>query len=211
MNNFGILIGIAGGTGTGKTTVAKAITSEFGEREVTLIEQDAFYQDLSHLPLEEREKVNFDHPDAVDFNLMREKIKSLLQGNAIDIPIYDYATHTRTDEFRHIEPHHIIVIEGILSLVDDSLRELMDIKLYIETADDIRIIRRIHRDINERGRTLESVIEQYYHTVRPMHIQFVEPTKRYADIIIPEGGYNKVAIDIIRTKIMSLILEKKNR
>lgn len=207
-NKKTILIGIAGGTGSGKTTVAKAITSEFGKSEVALIEQDAFYRDLKHLPFEERVKVNFDHPDAVDFDLMKFTMRELLMGNPIQIPVYDYTTHTRSQQMKHFEKHHIVVLEGILALLDEELREMMDIKLYVETADDIRVIRRIKRDINKRGRSFESVIKQYYATVRPMHIQFVEPTKKYADIIIPEGGRNVVAVDIIRTKIMSILLQK---
>ncbi len=203
-----ILIGIAGGTGSGKTTVAKAITSEFGKSEVALIEQDAFYRDLKHLPFEERVKVNFDHPDAVDFDLMKATMRKLLSGQPIQIPVYDYTTHTRSQQMRYFEKHHIVVLEGILALLDEELRDMMDIKLYVETADDIRVIRRIKRDINKRGRSFESVIKQYYATVRPMHVQFVEPTKRYADIIIPEGGRNVVAVDIIRTKIMSILLQK---
>ena len=203
-----ILIGIAGGTGSGKTSVAKELTREFRRSEVTLIEQDAFYRDLSHLPIEERQKINFDHPDAVDFELMKDTLERLLRGETVKIPEYDYTTHSRSDTVHEMERHHIIVLEGILCLLDESIRNMMDIKIYVETADDIRIIRRIRRDINERERTLESVIVQYYSTVRPMHKQFVEPTKKYADIIIPEGGRNVVAIDIIRTKINSLLQER---
>ncbi|NQU66754.1 MAG: uridine kinase [Candidatus Marinimicrobia bacterium] len=204
-----ILIGIAGGTGSGKTTVAKALSSEFGGSEVALIEQDSYYRDLAHLNMIERGNVNFDHPDAFDFDMLKSQMKSLICGSAIDVPVYDYSTHTRSGEFRHIEPHHIVILDGILILLDPELRSLMDIKLYVETGDDIRIIRRITRDVKKRGRSLESVIEQYYKTVRPSHQQFVEPTKAYADIIIPEGGKNKVAIDVIRTKIMSLLLGYK--
>ena len=204
-----ILIGIAGGTGSGKTTVAKALSSEFGRPEVALIEQDSYYRDLAHLEMNERAKVNFDHPDAFDFEMLKKQIKSLICGQSVDVPVYDYNTHTRSDEYKHIEPHQIIILDGILILLDPELRSMMDIKLYVETGDDIRIIRRITRDVKKRGRTLESVIEQYYKTVRPSHQQFVEPTKAYADIIIPEGGKNKVAIDVIRTKIMSLLLGYK--
>jgi uridine kinase len=156
--------------------------------------------------LEDRSEANFDHPESVDFQLMREQLTNLLKGNSVEIPVYDFTTHTRKSETRLIEKHHIIIMEGILALFDSDIREMMDIKIYVETDDDIRIIRRIRRDINKRKRTLSSVIDQYYTTVRPMHIQFVEPTKKYADIIIPEGGHNKVGIDILRTKIMSLIL-----
>ena len=210
MDKYAILIGIAGGTGSGKTSIAKAIASDFGKSEVALIEQDSYYKDLSNLTMEERSLVNFDHPDAIDFTLMSAHLKELLAGNMVDVPIYDYITHTRRRESREIEKHHIIILEGILTLLDQTIRNMMDIKIYVETADDIRIIRRVKRDINKRNRIFESVIEQYYKTVRPMHIQFVEPTKKYADIIVPEGGQNKVAVDILRTKIMTLILNNKN-
>ena len=207
MDKYAILIGIAGGTGSGKTSIAKAIASDFGKSEVALIEQDSYYKDLSNLIMEERSLVNFDHPDAIDFTLMSDHLKELLAGNMVDVPIYDFTTHTRRRESREIKKHHIIVLEGILTLFDQTIRNMMDIKIYVETADDIRIIRRIKRDINKRNRIFDSVIEQYYKTVRPMHIQFVEPTKKYADIIIPEGGKNKAAVDILRTKIMTLILK----
>jgi len=203
-----ILIGIAGGTGSGKTSVANAILAEFPSSEVALIQQDSYYHNLKHLHFDERATVNFDHPDAVDFNKMGEDLQLLMVDETIKIPIYDFNTHTRTDETLTIGNHHIIVLEGILALFDEKIRNMMDIKLYVDTPDDIRIIRRIKRDINKRGRTFESVIEQYYNTVRPMHQQFVEPSKKFANIIIPEGGHNKVAIDIIRTKIVSILLEK---
>ena len=210
MDKYAILIGIAGGTGSGKTSIAKAIASGFGKSEVTLIEQDSYYKDLTNLTIEERSSVNFDHPNAIDFTLMRDHLNELIAGNMVDIPIYDFRTHTRGKESRKVAKHHIIILEGILSLFDQTVRNMMDIKIYVETADDIRIIRRIKRDINKRNRTFDSVIKQYYKTVRPMHIQFVEPTKIYADIIVPEGGQNKVAVDILRTKIMTLILNNNN-
>ena len=208
MDKYALLIGIAGGTGSGKTSIAKAIAAEFGKAEVAVVEQDSYYKDLGDMTLEDRVIVNFDHPDAVDFSLMKNQLKYLIRGNNVNIPIYDFTTHTRKVETRLVEKHHIIILEGILSLFDQDIREMMDIKLYVETADDIRIIRRIKRDIEKRDRSFGSVIEQYFNTVRPMHIQFVEPTKKYADIIIPEGGRNKVAVDILRTKITSLILSK---
>ena len=210
MDKYAILIGIAGGTGSGKTSVAKAIASDFGKSEVALIEQDSYYKDLSNLTLEERASVNFDHPDSVDYALMKEHINSLIHGIEVNIPIYDFSTHTRKKETQSVEKHRIIILEGILALFHQDIRDMMDIKIYVDTADDIRVIRRIKRDINKRGRTFLSVIEQYYKTVRPMHIQFVEPTKKYADIIVPEGGHNKVAVDILRTKIMTLIINHKN-
>tara|TARA_B100001013_G_C24457949_1_gene382322 strand:- start:72 stop:701 length:630 start_codon:yes stop_codon:yes gene_type:complete len=209
MDKYAILIGIAGGTGSGKTSVAKAIASDFGKSDVSLIEQDSYYRDLSNLTLEERSEVNFDHPEAVDYDLMKRQLNDLIDGNTVDIPIYDFNTHMRMKEVQTIEKHRIIILEGILALFEQDIRDMMDIKIYVETADDIRIIRRIKRDINKRGRTFSSIIKQYYKTVRPMHIQFVEPTKKYADIIVPEGGQNEVAVDILRTKIMTLI-NKRN-
>ena len=209
MANHAFLIGIAGGTGSGKTSIAKAIARDFSSEEVALIEQDSYYRDLSNITMEERSKTNFDHPDSVDFHLMKEQLNKLIEGNPVEIPIYDFTSHIRKRDTRLIEKHQIIIMEGILALFDPDIRSMMDIKIYVETADDIRIIRRIKRDVNKRKRTLISVIEQYYATVRPMHIQFVETTKKYADIIIPEGGHNKVGIDILRTKIMSLILNKQ--
>ena len=206
-----ILIGIAGGTGSGKTSVANAIIKEFSPTEVALIQQDSYYKDLKHLSMDEREHVNFDHPNAVDFIEMGNHLKSILDGKIIDIPIYDFNTHTRRIQTHKIGNHHIIVLEGILALFDKNIRDMMDIKFYVDTPDDIRIIRRIKRDINKRGRSFESVIKQYYSTVRPMHEQFVEPSKKYANIIIPEGAHNKVAIDIIRTKIVSILLERNKR
>ncbi len=210
MNKYAILIGIAGGTGSGKTSIAKAIASDFGKSEVALIEQDAYYRDLSNLTLEKRSVVNFDHPDAVDFDFMKLQLNNLIKGKKVNIPIYDFATHTRKNDTHPVERHRIIILEGILTLFHQEIRDMMDIKIYVETADDIRIIRRIKRDMEKRERTFNSIIEQYYNTVRPMHIQFVEPTKKYADIIIPEGGQNKVAVDILRTKIMTLILKNKS-
>ena len=204
-----ILIGIAGGTGSGKTSVANAILAEFSSSEVALIQQDSYYNNLKHLDFDERATVNFDHPDAVDFDKMGNDLQLLMNGEVVKVPIYDFNTHTRTNETVTIGNHHIIVLEGILALFDEKIRTMMDIKLYVDTPDDIRIIRRIKRDINKRGRTFESVIEQYYKTVRPMHQQFVEPSKKFADIIIPEGGKNPVAIDILRTKIISILNERQ--
>jgi len=210
MDKYAMLIGIGGGTGSGKTSVAKAIASDFGKSKVTIIEQDSYYKDLSNLTIKERSLVNFDHPDSIDFTLMRAHLQELTEGNVVDVPIYDYTTHTREKKSREVEKHHIIILEGILALFDQTIRNMMDIKIYVETADDIRVIRRIKRDINKRKRTFSSVIEQYYKTVRPMHIQFVEPTKKYADIIVPDGGRNEVAVDILRTKIMTLLINSKN-
>lgn len=200
-----ILIGIGGGTGSGKTSVARNILKELGEGKVVIIQQDAYYKDLSHLPFDERMKANFDHPDAVDFDLMNRQLATLLDGKQIEAPIYDFSTHSRRSDTRRIERHHAVVVEGITVLFDPTLRKLMDIRIYVETDADIRFIRRLTRDIKERGRTYTDVIRQYLDTVRPMHEQFVEPTKKHAHIIIPEGGDNRVAIDLIQTKIRSLL------
>lgn len=209
MAERGILIGIAGGTGSGKTLVAQNIYTELGSDRVVILCQDSYYKDLGHLPQEERNAQNFDHPDAIDSELLIEQVKTLLQGKSIQQPVYDFVTHTRTNETKTIGPHTIIVLEGILILDNPELRNLMDMKIYVDTDPDIRFIRRLRRDILERGRSLESVIQQYEESVRPMHLQFVEPSKRFADIIVPEGGYNKVAIDLIKTKIEASLRERK--
>ena len=208
MNSNSILIGIGGGTGSGKTSISKELLREYGQGEVVVIQQDSYYKDLSHIKLGERQLQNFDHPDAIDIKLFQEQITALLNGKTIEVPIYDFTIHARSLEKITVSPHHVIVLEGILALHFISLREQMNIKIYVETPADIRFIRRLSRDIKERGRTTQSVIDQYLSTVRPMHDQFVEPSKYYADVIIPEGGENKVAIDLIRTKINSILLRK---
>lgn len=200
-----ILIGIAGGTGSGKTSIAKQLLKEYGEGEVVVLEQDAYYNDLSHLQLDNRHQQNFDHPDAIDIELFNHQLIKLMKGQPVDVPVYDFTTHSRKDQIRSIQPHHVIVVEGILALHYPVLRELMDIKIFVDTPDDIRFIRRITRDVEDRGRTVQSVINQYLNTVRPMHQQFVEPSKYFSDIIIPEGGQNKVAIDLLRTKIDAIL------
>lgn len=205
MNKHTILIGIAGGTGSGKTSIAKQLLKTYGEGEVVVIEQDAYYRDLSHLPIAERQKQNFDHPDAIDIKCFILQVKNLLANKPIEVPVYDFTTHTRIGKTRKIKPHHVVVIEGILTLHYNELRDLMGIKIYVETPADIRFIRRLTRDVEQRGRTVQSVINQYLKTVQPMHEQFVEPSKFYADIIIPEGGHNKVAIDLLRTKINAVL------
>ncbi|MFJ7950021.1 uridine kinase [Lysinibacillus sp. NPDC096418] len=204
-----VVIGIAGGSCSGKTSVTHAIYDVFRGHSVVVIEQDFYYKDQSHLTFEERLGTNYDHPLAFDNDLLIEHINKLLERQAIDKPVYDYVQHTRAKEVVHVEPVDVIILEGILVLEDARLRELMDIKLYVDTDSDLRIIRRIMRDIKERGRTTDSVIEQYLSAVRPMHNLFIEPTKRYADIIIPEGGDNEVAIDLMVTKIKT-ILETDN-
>jgi uridine kinase len=203
-----ILIGIAGGSGSGKTLVARTIVRELGTDRVVVIDQDSYYKNLEDIPLRDREARNFDHPDAFDAQLLREHVRALLDGQAVDQPIYDYGEHRRLTETRRIGEHPIIVLEGILIFGDQELRDLMDIKLFIDADPDIRFIRRLRRDLVERGRSVDSVIRQYIESVRPMHLQFVEPTKRHADVIIPEGGHNKVAIDLVKTKIRELLRER---
>jgi len=200
-----LLIGIAGGTGSGKSTVAKEIYRSIKDRNVVIIEQDSYYKDQSNLSFEERVKTNYDHPFAFDNDLLIEHLKILLKYEPIEKPIYDFERHTRKKETITVYPKEIIMLEGILILNDERIRDLLDIKIFVDTDSDVRVIRRITRDIRDRGRTLDSVIKQYMTTVRPAQLQFVEPTKKYADIIIPEGGYNKVAIDVIATKINSML------
>ena len=196
-----MIIGICGGTGSGKTTVANSILESVNASEVAFIQQDSYYRNLKDLPLDYRNVVNFDHPDALDNDLLVHHIRKLKAGGSVELPIYDFKTHTRLNEIILIEPKPIVIVEGILIYTDARLLEQMDIKVFVDTPDDIRFIRRLKRDIAERGRTVDSVIEQYLATVRPMHMQFVEPSKRYADVIIPEGGHNLVSIDLISGKI----------
>ena len=203
-----IVIGIAGGTGSGKTSIAAKIMKTFKDKSVLLIQQDSYYHDQAHLTFEERLEVNYDHPNAFDNDLLMEQIRQLQQYEAIEIPVYDYARYTRSNETVHVKPKEVVILEGILILEDEKLRNLMDIKIYVDTDADIRILRRMVRDIKERGRTIDSVIDQYLSVVRPMHNQFVEPSKRYADVIIPEGGKNRVAIDLVATKIAMILDEK---
>lgn len=209
MNKKPIFIGINGGTGSGKSTVVKTIIDTIPSTNLAVIEQDAYYKDQSHLPMEERVKTNYDHPFSFDNDLLITHLESLMSGVAIDKPIYDFEKHTRNlEEVVKVEPREIIVVEGILIFEDKRIRDLLDIKIYVDTDADIRILRRIQRDITERGRTVDSVINQYLTTVRPAHLQFIEPCKRYADLIIPEGGFNTVAIDLVVSKIKSILEEK---
>lgn len=205
-----LIIGITGGTGSGKSTVCKAIIESTPEENIAILEQDAYYKDQIHLLFEERLKTNYDHPLAFDNDLLIKHIKELCNRKVIQKPIYDYELHTRKqNETVTIMPKDIVVVEGIMILEDEGLRDLLDIKIYVDTEDDLRILRRIQRDINERGRTVDSVIEQYLTTVKPAHDQFIEPYKKYADIIIPEGGKNEVAIDIVIAKIKSELQERQ--
>ena len=203
-----ILIGIAGGSGSGKTLVAKTLYRELGSEKVVIIDQDSYYRDLEQVPLAERDVRNFDHPDAFDTELLKTHLGDLREGRTVAQPIYDYTRHSRTSETRPIGEHEVIVLEGILIFYDPTMRELMDIKVFIDADADVRFIRRLQRDIPERGRSADSVIRQYQESVRPMHLQFVEPTKRYADIIIPEGGHNRVAVDLLKVKIKDLLRER---
>ena len=193
-----LVIGIAGGTGSGKTTVVRKIVESLPEGEVVVLPQDSYYKDSSHVPVEERQMINFDHPDAFEWSLMSEQLAMLKAGKAIEQPTYSYITCTRQPETVHIEPRKVIIVEGILALCDEQLREQMDLKIFVDADPDERLIRVISRDVVERGRTAEAVMERYTRVLKPMHLQFIEPTKRYADLIIPEGGNNRVAIDILR-------------
>lgn len=203
------MIGIAGGTGSGKSTVTNEIHKNITESNIAIIEQDSYYKAQDHLSYDERVKTNYDHPFAFDNELLVSHLKDLLNGKAIEKPIYDFEQHNRKKDTIRVEPRDIIILEGILILNEKEIRNILDIKIYVDTDADVRLIRRILRDIKERGRSLDSIILQYINTVRPAHLQFVEQSKKYADIIIPEGGHNKVAIDIILAKINEIIKEKE--
>lgn len=205
VNRKPIIIGVTGGSGSGKTSVVKKICESFPGLSICLIEQDAYYKDQSHMTFEERLKTNYDHPNAFDGDLLVSDLQKLIRFEAIEKPVYDYVNHTRSNEVIIQESKDVIILEGLFVLEDARLRELMDIKIYVDTDDDLRILRRIVRDMKERGRTLESIIDQYLSVVKPMHHQFIEPTKRLADIIIPEGASNTVGIDLIMTKIASIL------
>lgn len=203
-----VLIGIAGGSGSGKTLVARNLLRELGSDRVVVIDQDSYYRNLEDIPLRDRDTRNFDHPDAFDNALLKQHLRELLEGRPVDQPIYDYTQHRRLAATRRISDHLIVVLEGILIFADPELREMMDIKLFVDADPDVRFIRRLRRDLVERGRSVDSIVRQYEESVRPMYLQFVDPSKRHADLIIPEGGHNRVAIDLMRSKIRELLRER---
>jgi uridine kinase len=202
-----LVVGIAGGTGSGKTTVAQRLAAAMPPGRCAMIEHDAYYRDQGHLTPEERAAINYDHPAALDSALLVDQLRELRAGRAVEVPIYDFATHTRRRETRHVAPSRVIIVEGILVFSEPALREQMDIKLFVDTDPDIRLMRRIGRDLEERGRTFQSVRDQYYATVRPMHIEHVEPSRRWADLIIPEGGDNDVALDVLLGQLWRIVSE----
>ncbi len=204
-----MIIGICGGTGSGKTTLARKIIETVGRENVILVEQDSYYRNLADMPLDERHQANFDHPDSIDSEMLMNHLKRLRLRQAIEMPVYDFKTHTRSDQHEHIEPKPVVLVEGILIFAESRISELLDVKVFVDTPDDIRFIRRLKRDIVERGRTVEMVIEQYFATVRPMHFEFVEPSKRNADIIIPENGNTDIGIEFICSKIREEINGQK--
>ena len=192
-----MIIGICGGTGSGKTTIARAIVDAVGRENVVLVEQDSYYRNLADMPLDERHQANFDHPDSIDSDMLVNHLIRLKQGLVVEMPLYDFKTHTRSDEIEIIRPKQVVIVEGILIFAEPRVLDLLDMRVYVDTPDDIRFIRRLRRDIAERGRTVDSVIDQYYRTVRPMHFEFVEPSKRHADIIIPEGSNTGISVELL--------------
>ena len=202
-----MIIGICGGTGSGKTTIARAIVEAVGAQNVVLVEQDSYYRNLADMPLDERHQANFDHPDSLDSDMLVNHILRLKQGLQVEMPLYDFKTHTRSDKIEIIEPRPVVIVEGILIFAEPRVLDLLDVRVFVDTPDDIRLIRRLKRDITERGRTFERTLDQYERTIRPMHFEFVEPSKRHADIIIPEGGQMGVSVDLL----CGLVREKLNR
>jgi uridine kinase len=200
-----LVIGIAGGSGSGKTTVAQEILQRVGPSQIAFLQHDSYYKDLSGLPPTQRAEVNFDHPNSLETELLIRHIESLRDGKPVEVPIYDFATHSRTAQTFTVQPRRVILVEGILIFAEPELRKLFDVKIFVDTDSDLRFIRRLHRDITERGRTTESVIKQYQATVRSMHLEFVEPSKRYADVIIPEGGFNAAALDMVVARVEALL------
>ncbi|MBN1640930.1 MAG: uridine kinase [Anaerolineae bacterium] len=200
-----VVVGVAGGTASGKTTISEAILDRVGRDRVAFIAHDAYYRDLRHLSFEERSQVNYDHPDSLETELLVAHLAALCAGHAVEVPIYDFSQHLRRAETRRVAPRPVILVEGILIFADRSLREWFDIKVYVDADADLRFIRRLQRDISERGRTMESVIAQYLETVRLMHLEFVEPSKRYADVIIPRGGFNEIGIEMVASRVLAVI------
>ena len=196
-----LIIGIAGGSGSGKSTVARKVGEALSQSSVAFLDMDAYYRNFAHLPMEERKRVNWDHPESFDTELLASQVRELCAGRAIDKPVYDFVTHTRSARTARVEPADVVVLDGILLFADERIRELCDVKVFVDADADIRLIRRLKRDVTKRGRTLEEVIAQYLETVQPMHLQFVEPSKRYADVIVPRGGHNTIAIEMIVAKI----------
>lgn len=202
-----LVVGIAGGTGSGKTTVAHKLAAAMPPGRCVSIEHDAYYRDQSHLSVDERTRINYDHPSSLESSLLADHLAELRAGRAVDVPIYDFANHTRRTETRHVVPAKLVIVEGILVFAEPALRALMDIKIFVDTDADIRLMRRIRRDLEHRGRTFQSIRDQYYATVRPMHLEHVEPSKRWADLIVPEGGDNKVALDVLLGRLWRMTLE----
>ena len=204
-----MIIGICGGTGSGKTTIARAIVESVGEKKVVLVEQDSYYRNLSDMPLDERHQANFDHPDSLDSDMLVNHILRLKQGLQVEMPLYDFKTHTRSNKIEIIEPKPVVIVEGILIFAEQRVLDLLDVRIFVDTPDDIRLIRRLKRDFTERGRTYERTMEQYERTIRPMHFEFVEPSKRHADIIIPEGGQTSVSIEFLCGLVREKLSQEK--
>jgi uridine kinase len=204
-----VVMGVAGGSGSGKSTVVREVSRALTRGTTSVLHHDSYYRDLEHLSFEERVRVNFDHPDALETELMVAHVAGLLKGVAAEVPTYDFSTHTRAPTVVHMTPTPLVVLDGILVLADTRLRELMDVKVFVDTEADVRLMRRLRRDVEERGRTAASVLDQYEATVRPMHLEFVEPSKRHADLVVPEGGYNRVAVDLLVTKLRDLMEERQ--
>ncbi len=202
-----IIIGVAGGSGSGKTTVVREIIRGLGRGQVTVIHHDSYYRDTGDLPMEARVRINYDHPDSLETPLLVGHLHRLMRGESVEVPVYDFAQHERRPETERAEPRKVIILDGLLILWDPELRALMDIKIFVDTDADIRFIRRLKRDMAERSRSAESVVDQYLATVRPMHLEFVEPSKRYADVIVPEGGFNRVAVDMLLTKVKAILAQ----
>lgn len=204
-----MIIGICGGTGSGKTTIARKIVEAVGHERVVLVEQDSYYRNLADMPLDERHQANFDHPDSIDSDMLVNHLMRLKQGLKVEMPLYDFKTHTRSDQIEIIPPKPVVIVEGILIFAEPRVLDLLDMRVYVDTPDDVRFIRRLRRDIAERGRTVDSVIDQYYRTVRPMHFEFVEPSKRHADIIIPEGSNSNITVDLLCSMVREKLKEEQ--